>query len=891
MPNTCVRRNDCHYKDYEKTGHFKNSSSRTKFCVSTVPGAEVRWDCPTHIQPQSVKSLRKSQTISFDKYVSHPKLPSTQRLDVQSRPLPGIFSFENNKRTQAVSTCHLRSEVAGNDLSPIRSKHSSKNLFYPNQLDCSSAKRKMEHENCSVFRRFFDCTSRCRHTTHPYQTSSPNVTKNGVASKLQKIYSMSPKESSLLRNRVATLGQSKIPTRRKDYQDNQNSKADSLSKSDNSKRTSKINGIIKLCKFCSPKRSSQSPPTLDVYAVTTRSPIDKLQTTTECFARTKLVDSEMSAINSTALSSANDILSHRCLGSGLGSATEQYNSVRHLVARGAIASLQSEGDVSHIICTAETRSITEPQLNPHTMRQQNCSRLFTERRRDEIGSFDENNQQNFESSGRTSDKPQYSSYPGQVQQSCRPLIASSQTTGVASSSGLPANHILENGDSNDRSVRISLGSRSPQLCNTGSERPSCHVLRCVQCSMALPPSLGISTSISDPQSANTLNPVDRNISSGSTTMGEGLLACRPESPSTRGPVNLDEPEEVSSRHINGAPTTASREYRPRGLEMWGWTEATKEWNSDQLSLLKNSWRTSTLKTYEVAWRRWLVWSEKYEVDPKNPTGSQLAQFLSDLHLIHNLSYNTIILHKSVVATLCNADKSSSLSSHVLVKHILKSIALKKSKPSKPPVWNVDKLTAFLRNYTLNDKNLFHVSRHSAVLLLLCSGRRIHDLTLLQIDPNHCIRCDESIIFWPQFGSKTDCSNYRQSGWKLFSNPNDRKLNPVFWLEKLITLLNERRNAAKSFNLFVTLRGEAKPASRTVIASWVKTLFKEAEIEATPGSVRSAVASKSWLENHPLDEILARGNWRSVNTFRQFYKREVLKNSKPNNVTRLFIPID
>ncbi|CAK1588720.1 unnamed protein product [Parnassius mnemosyne] len=110
-------------------------------------------------------------------------------------------------------------------------------------------------------------------------------------------------------------------------------------------------------------------------------------------------------------------------------------------------------------------------------------------------------------------------------------------------------------------------------------------------------------------------------------------------------------------------------------------------------------------------------------------------------------------------------------------------------------------------------------------------------------------------------------------------------------KQTITLLNERRSSARSSNLFITLRGAAKPASRTVIAGWVKTIFKEAGISATPGSIRSAVASKSWYDNHPLDKILARGNWQSANTFKKYYRREVINCSDPTNVSNCFIPLN
>ncbi|XP_022836527.1 uncharacterized protein LOC111363890 [Spodoptera litura] len=177
-------------------------------------------------------------------------------------------------------------------------------------------------------------------------------------------------------------------------------------------------------------------------------------------------------------------------------------------------------------------------------------------------------------------------------------------------------------------------------------------------------------------------------------MGEGILACRSQSPRTSSTTNSERFTNAPDRHIDGASTTTSRQNHPRSLEMWGWSEAIETWTPEQRLLLKNSWRKSTLKTYEVAWKRWTSWSMSKNIDTNNPSG------------------------------------------------------------------------------------------------------------------------------------------------------------------------------------------------------WVKTLFKEAGIIATPGSTRSAVASKSWLENHPLDEILSRGNWQSANTFQNFYRREVIRSGDSNlNVTELFNPIN
>ncbi|CAH0723183.1 unnamed protein product, partial [Brenthis ino] len=72
------------------------------------------------------------------------------------------------------------------------------------------------------------------------------------------------------------------------------------------------------------------------------------------------------------------------------------------------------------------------------------------------------------------------------------------------------------------------------------------------------------------------------------------------------------------------------------------------------------------------------------------------------------------------------------------------------------------------------------------------------------------------------------------------------------------------------------RGPAKAASRTVIAGWVKSVLSNAGVDATPGSVRSAVVSRGWLDSEPLDKILSRAkkSRKSVKTFSKFYKKEI-----------------
>ncbi|CAK1599031.1 unnamed protein product [Parnassius mnemosyne] len=337
----------------------------------------------------------------------------------------------------------------------------------------------------------------------------------------------------------------------------------------------------------------------------------------------------------------------------------------------------------------------------------------------------------------------------------------------------------------------------------------------------------------------------------------------------------------SSRHENRhTPSTDSR-LALGGMVDFGWQDMLTEWTDKEQKLLISSWRGSTINTYKPAWNRWKKWCESNSVNYKYPHPEQVARYLAHLHCDIGLAYRTILVHKSVISTFTHLTSKVDLSSNFFIKHMLKAISMARTRPVKPPIWNPKFLMQYISKYNPNENNLYEVSRHTATLLLLASSRRVHDLTLLHIDNNSLIDDQSSIILWPAFGSKTDSINHRQSGWRLKEHP-DKNLNIIFWIRQLLKISKNRRKAIN--HLFITARGDAKPASRTVIAGWVKSLLREAGIEATPGSVRSAVSSLNWLENFSLDKILETGNWKTVHTFQNYYKKELKEIDINNSVS-------
>ncbi|XP_066596619.1 uncharacterized protein [Prorops nasuta] len=262
---------------------------------------------------------------------------------------------------------------------------------------------------------------------------------------------------------------------------------------------------------------------------------------------------------------------------------------------------------------------------------------------------------------------------------------------------------------------------------------------------------------------------------------------------------------------------------------------------------------------------------KSEIYPQIPQAQDLARFIAHLFLKEGLAYNTILVYKSAIVTFCAGGPSEGIGADFLVKQMLKAIAVSRPKEIKSPTWDAEILLNWLLAKTDN-LSFYEVSRRTASLLLLASGRRISDMTLLKISKDFLINLGNEIIMWPSYGSKTDRPNFRQSGWKLSRHQNIW-ICPITWLRVLLKKSEERRLGSNIEELFITVTGTVKAATKTIIAGWIKSALKDAGIEASPGSVRAAVASKSWIEDVPIQQILDRGNWRCAETFRKFYCRE------------------
>nr|CAI5850517.1 unnamed protein product [Callosobruchus analis] len=372
--------------------------------------------------------------------------------------------------------------------------------------------------------------------------------------------------------------------------------------------------------------------------------------------------------------------------------------------------------------------------------------------------------------------------------------------------------------------------------------------------------MAVSTTDTGASSPSAFKKGERNLHFNCSRLGEGLLETGPAQ-SRLGTAYADSglaPAPVGSD--NRKCTAKCAHVKLAGLDDSGWIGQVSNWTDDDVRLLQSAWRPSSLKTYIAPWKNWRKWAKANNISVSDPSPQELASYLGYLHRIRKLSYSSNLVNKS-------PDRGSMLRSHPIVHQMLKAIALTSPvKNREKRIWDIDVLIKWLKDNLPRQDSLFQISRFVAVLLLLVSGRRIHDLSLLSIDSDNYSSCSEYIIFWPIFGSKTDKFTSRQSWWKIL-NIQDDCLNPYDWINRLITVSQLRRGARQDLTcLFISMGGRVRPATKAVIAEWVRTIFQEAGITAPPGSVRSAVCSKKMTSNVLVDEILACGNWKSKKIF-------------------------
>lgn len=615
--------------------------------------------------------------------------------------------------------------------------------------------------------------------------------------------------------------------------------------------------------------------------------------TSDSIGGSAMVASELELVIPPFPTQSAGVCDNRRIEPGMGSAGWGQDNSTWVVPPPSKLAHKQKGIIRRLCCSSVICRRPERKVGLDPVRQPDGCVLHSKSRGHEIRLL----MQAFDQPSQTDTQHGYSTvgalHSGSLQRSSRQSVQRQVVTGLAPFRICDSSDFSKMGYPSNRLICNSPLESGTSLCVEKCSGSFSLFYGRLQQEMELLPGVGLSAPVPSSQGSQPSQFGDGHIHSRSAKMGESVLESGHQVTGVSSSLSVAQPSTSSGGRADGHSPLSCPSFSFGGLENTGWSKCTAGWPQEDVELLERSWRKSSLKTYAAPWKGWLAWAKERDVAVNDPNPLAVARYLGYLHRVKKLAPSTIKLHKSAIATLANPIKRDNISNHVLVKQMLKAIEASRPVPNKKVIWDVNSLIAWMKEEMVDLNSIFQVSRRLALILLLASGRRLHDLTLLRINDMHMD--EESVSLWPAFGSKTDKSSYRQSGWKLL-RCSDQALCPVYWLKLLINRTTSRREARKDLtHLFITSRGKVAPASRAVIAGWVRTAFTSAGLVSSPGSIRSAVASSRWESDLPLDTILRNGNWKGKENFFKFYYKEVRKDLPPSTsgselTQRVFSPL-
>ena len=844
--------------------------------IKNIPNTQEKRKTTANLRFTTLKPISQTPEISADKSKSGSRFYAGRGLFRKAGYQPSLFPYPCEKESSKISCVRLRESGLSNDILTFRPVHCSDSLFQCQQVGSKVFERKRSTRS-GLLGRLSICASEPKHAGKSHALCSRNSTEHGLVFKSRKICIKGHTGSRISGNCLECIHKSKDTSKRQNRPDFKRCQPGSKNKTVVMEIGHGVDRKARVRITCDPPRkTSHQTFAKSGQKTVTRPAREESRSDFTGSSGMLLVGSKYHKSRKDLCTRTDNVCEHRRLQRRLGYSGERTPPFRPVDRGSTKLAYQQKGALHSLNSLARVSRGGCKPFNNGSVRQQDSSIVSAKPRGNQIYCTARNDKRNldFSSESRCNNSLVLPARPLQFNR--RLLIQRKSPARLAHQKRDHAEDISKMGNSPDRPLCLRSIECSTGLCLDRRERHTSSFRECVQPNLALRVGMDFPPATAYPSGAPTFEQVLRNVSDRGTSMGDSVLEERPQTQSPRCPVPDTELDGESNRLFHEPASAEGRKPLFGGLEDTGWSDLVAGLDQSDVNLIQSAWRDSTWRTYESAWKQWVSWCRENGRKPSSPRPLDVAAYLGSLSRVRKLAPSTIMVHKSVILTFADPTQEKQLGNHPVVAAMLKAIKIQRcmSAIPKTQIWNIQDIFQWLKSNIPDKESIFQVSRHVALLLLLASGRRIHDLTLLMVDDMHCERTDSSITFWPKFGSKTDNDRNRQSGWHLTCS-GEMALNLVKWVNCLIEVTNSRRKAREGLNnLFITTRGKVKAASRTVIAGWLKTPFKDIGVNCGPGSVRSAVASNDFQYNVPLDDILKRGNWRGSTNFFKHYCKSV-----------------
>ena len=339
-------------------------------------------------------------------------------------------------------------------------------------------------------------------------------------------------------------------------------------------------------------------------------------------------------------------------------------------------------------------------------------------------------------------------------------------------------------------------------------------------------------------------------------------------------TSLAQPDETSSR-IPQTYIPPARGHNPSVRRLEAFREHLKDLglSPTAVQLLSQSTKSSTARTYDSAWNKWLRWCREWCVDSANPTVTNVINFLADV-LMHAESYSTVNTARSALA---NTFPSLHISTHPLIVRLLRSAVVRlPPSPRYSSTFNLsdvlDRLGSLWPESTrMNFENL---TKKTAFLLACSAIMRSSDLARISSSSIQFSPGQKSVTFIVR--QPKDATRDRPHRIVNLTCTDDPNTCAVCTLANYFArTFGLRRRYGDKDHLFVSYTEPFHPVGPQRLAKWLLYVLQVCGVDTTvyrAHSIRSAAATHLLNSGFSVDQVMRRANWRSRSVFSHYYDR-------------------
>ena len=287
------------------------------------------------------------------------------------------------------------------------------------------------------------------------------------------------------------------------------------------------------------------------------------------------------------------------------------------------------------------------------------------------------------------------------------------------------------------------------------------------------------------------------------------------------------------------------------------------------------------------------------IDSLHPSIPEMAEFLTYLHRVKQLSAITIAGYRSVISStvaITRGVNHPSISTSIVLTHLVNGF--RHSAPMRRslcPKWDVTVVLTFLREHCepLQGLTLKMLTYKTLFLLAMATARRVsglHAISGLPSDISISSRNTKMVLtFLPEFRAKNQSMETLSEPFSvpgltpvLCDDDTDVALCPVRCVKAYLAKTRDIRHGKR--RLFVSLNPKyEKDIQKGTISRWLRALIQTAykESSAEPPScpiraheTRAISSSLAIATGAPLASVMRAAYWRRQTTFLHYYLRDV-----------------